>query len=96
MPDIAHAIGRGIVGAGRAIRGSVQGGARQATPTPPPLHVDETVEVRGTDETQSPKRNLMQRFGSKIKRDATNAPFARGVRAIRDAKRRRTTARSTR
>lgn len=80
MPDIAHAIGRGIVGAGRAIRGSVQGGARQVTPT---LPVDETVEVRGTDATTA-KRNLLQRFGSKIKRDAQGSLAGRGIRALRN------------
>ena len=72
MPRIFESIGRGIVGAGRAIRGGMPaGGAQQATPPPPATE----------DATDRPSR--LQRFGARLKRDAENAPIERGMRALR-------------
>ena len=76
MPRIFESIGRGIVGAGRAIRGGAQGGAQQATP-PPPAPMDEVPRPNAG------KGNLLQRFGARVKRDAENAPVERGLRALR-------------
>lgn len=86
MPRIFESIGRGIVGAGRAIRGGVPaGGASQATPPPPATE----------DATDRP--SLLQRFGSRVKRDAANAPVERGLRGLRARMtKRRAAARSTR
>ena len=97
MPRVFEAIGRGIVGAGRAIRGGAQGGAQQATPAP----MDEVPrpnagDVNAGDSTMQ-KRSLMQRFGARLKRDAMNAPVERGVRALRQRiVKRRAAARTTR
>jgi hypothetical protein len=76
VPRIFESIGRGIVGAGRAIRGGAQGGAQQVTPPPPE-------DDLGNRPNETKRPTFFQKFGARVKRDATNAPVARGLRAMR-------------